>query len=83
MSLAVWLGAVRKCSAASEEVFCGKEVFRPVMSINHPAPTSWCKNRIDRILLAQLLSNLQPFTKVPKSGTLSQYQFTSSSSFFA
>ena len=29
---------------------------------------------IDRILVAQILSNLQSFTKVPKSGTLSQYQ---------
>ena len=27
-----------------------------------------------RILVEQILSNLQSFTKVPKSGTLSQYQ---------
>ena len=29
---------------------------------------------MDRILVAQILSNLESFTKVPKSGTLSQYQ---------
>ena len=29
---------------------------------------------INRILVAQFLSNLQSFTKVQKSGTLSQYQ---------
>ena len=29
---------------------------------------------IDHILVAQILSSLQSFTKVPKSGTLSQYQ---------
>ena len=29
---------------------------------------------IDRILVEQSLSNLQSFTKVPKSGTLSQYE---------
>ena len=29
---------------------------------------------IDRILVAQILSNLQSFTKVPKSGTPSLYQ---------
>ena len=29
---------------------------------------------IDCILVAQILSNLQSFTKVGKSGTLSQYQ---------
>ena len=29
---------------------------------------------IDRILVVQILSNLQSFTKVPKYGTLSQYQ---------
>ena len=30
---------------------------------------------INLILVEQILSNLQSFTKVPKSGTLSQYQF--------
>ena len=29
---------------------------------------------INPILVEQILSNLQSFTKVPKSGTLSQYQ---------
>ena len=29
---------------------------------------------LDLILVEQILSNLQPFTKVPKSGTLTQYQ---------
>ena len=32
------------------------------------------KNENLSILVAQILSNLQSFTKVPKSGTLSQYQ---------
>ena len=31
---------------------------------------------IDLILVERILSNLQSFTKVPKSGTLSQYQWS-------
>ena len=39
----------------------------PIMAPERPAA-------IDRILVAQILSHLKSFTKVPKSGTLSQYQ---------
>ena len=37
---------------------------------------------IDLILVEQILSNLQSFTKVPKTGTLSQYRIIPSSSLF-